>query len=503
MSAKVFDLAVVGAGPAGMAAATVTRGHGAEVIVFDEHTSPGGSIYNAITNTPVRRREVLGLDYWHGTSIVAPFRASGAHYLPGTTVWAVARRDDGLFEFGVSAGRYSVRHAQNFLARAIVLAQGAIERPFPVPGWTLPGVMTVGAAQMLLKNSALVPGGKTVLAGLGPLLWLVAWQYLNAGASIDTLLETIPRGRLAEAMRHAPGFMFSGYLAKGLEYVRAVRRKVRVVEHVESIALEGDGKVRSVRYTSGGVEQTVEADTVLLHQGVVPNVNLPVALGCDLWWNEGQACFEPIVDEWGGSSLERVFIAGDASGVAGSIAAEARGRLAGLAALNALGRIDGVKRDEAAKTERGRLAHAMRGRPFLDALYRAPPSFRLPEGDTIACRCEEVTAAQVRAAAREGATGPNQAKALVRCGMGACQGRQCGLTVTELIAHERAIMPADVGYFRVRYPLKPVTLGELAAWPSSPEAERAVVRDPERTWAVGESSVASAAGAESARSDAD
>jgi bacterioferritin-associated ferredoxin len=372
-----------------------------------------------------------------------------------------------------------VRHAANFLARAVILAPGALERPFPIAGATLPGVMTAGAAQLMLKTSGLMPTGRTVLAGLGPLLWLTAWQHLNAGATIDTLLETIPRGRLAEAMRHAPGFMFSGYLAKGLELVRRVRRKVRVVEHVEALAAIGEDRVRAVRYSAHGAEHTIEVDTLLLHQGIVPNVHLPAALGCDLAWNDGQACFEPVVDEWGGSSLERVFIAGDGGGIAGAIASEVRGRLAALGALNAIGRMTGNARDEAAKVERARLAHAMRGRAFLDALYRPPDAFRLPDGDTIVCRCEEVTAAQVREAARAGATGPNTAKAWLRCGMGSCQGRQCALTVSEILAQERGVSPSEMGYFRVRFPTKPITLGELAAWPGSPDAERAVVRAPQ------------------------
>ncbi len=259
MSTQSFDLAIVGAGPAGMAAATRARKEGVTVVVFDEQTSPGGQMYRAITQTPVRRREVLGLDYWHGTTLVEPFRASGAVYLPATTVWAIERRDDSRYELGVSAGRHSVRHAANFLARAVILAPGALERPFPIAGATLPGVMTAGAAQLMLKTSGLMPTGRTVLAGLGPLLWLTAWQHLNAGATIDTLLETIPRGRLAEAMRHAPGFMFSGYLAKGLELVRSVRRKVRVVEHVESLAAIGEDRVRAVRYAAHGAEHTIDA----------------------------------------------------------------------------------------------------------------------------------------------------------------------------------------------------------------------------------------------------
>jgi len=212
-------------------------------------------------------------------------------------------------------------------------------------------------------------------------------------------------------------------------------------------------------------------------RGIVPNVHLVSAVGCALAWNEVQAAFVPVVDDWGGSTLPRVFVTGDAAGIAGAVAAEARGELAALAALNALGRIGGDRRDEAAKPARAKLAHAMRGRAFLDALYRPPDAFRLPADDVVVCRCEEVTAGDVRAAARAGAATPGRAKAWTRCGMGSCQGRQCALTLTELVAQARGLSPREVGYLRSRFPAKPVTLAELAAWPAREDAERAVNRD--------------------------
>jgi len=118
----------------------------------------------------------------------------------------------------------------------------------------------------------------------------------------------------------------------------------------------------------------------------------------------------------------------------------------------------------------------MRGRHFLDALFRPADHHRIPQGATLACRCEEVSAATIAQLAREGCPGPNQMKAYTRCGMGACQGRFCGLTVTEIIAAEQGRDPAAVGYYRLRFPVKPVSLGDLASLPVSPEAERSVIR---------------------------
>jgi bacterioferritin-associated ferredoxin len=171
-----------------------------------------------------------------------------------------------------------------------------------------------------------------------------------------------------------------------------------------------------------------------------------------------------------------ITIAGDAGGIAGARAAEARGTLAALHAASALGALTPARRD--AQAAHARRAHQRwtRGRQFVDALYLPAPRFRVPTGDTIVCRCEEVTARQIVDTVKLGCTGPNQMKSFLRCGMGPCQGRMCGLTVTEIIARERNVGPAAIGYYRLRFPTKPITLGELAALPQTDASVDAVVR---------------------------
>jgi bacterioferritin-associated ferredoxin len=171
-----------------------------------------------------------------------------------------------------------------------------------------------------------------------------------------------------------------------------------------------------------------------------------------------------------------VTLAGDGAGIAGARAAQAHGVLAALNAACALGRIDTAQRDAAGAAAQAERARWLRGRRFLDAMYRPAPQFRIPSGATIVCRCEEVTAQQVIDSVKLGCTGPNQMKSFLRCGMGPCQGRFCGLTVSELIAHERQSTPAEVGHYRLRFPIKPVTLGELASLPQTEASEQAVVR---------------------------
>ena len=465
---KRYDLAVIGAGPAGLAAATLAAKRGLSTVLLDEQPAPGGQIYRAITQSPVRNPSVLGSDYWHGADLVGPFRDSGADYLPGSTVWSVSR--------GLEIGLSCEGAARLMPAKHIILATGALERPFAIPGWTLPGVMGAGAAQILLKTSGLVASGNVVLAGTGPLLWLLAWQYLRAGARIDTILDTTPRENWRQAMPHMTEFLRSGYLAKGLKLLLEVRRKVKVIGNVTALRAEGDGRVQSVVYRQGdGAEARVPADTLLLHHGVVPNINLANAIGCAQSWDEGQRCWVPTVDDWGATTVEGVSIAGDGAGIGGALAAEHRGRLAALDALHRLGRIDRPQRDRDAAPHREALDKAQRGRVFLDTLYRPARDFRVPQDDTIVCRCEEVTAGQVREAVKLGCSGPNQTKSFLRCGMGPCQGRLCGPTVTEVIADARGVSPAEVGYYRLRPPVKPITLAELASLPKSEDEINAVL----------------------------
>ena len=476
----IVDVAVIGAGPAGLAAATVAAECGLAVALFDEQAGPGGQVHRGIRRSPLARADVLGAEYWAGGAQVSAFERSGARYVSGASVWALTRNDDATLALAISRVSPPAAVASLVIARAVIVATGALERPVPVPGWTLPGAMTVGAAQILLKTSGIASSQGTVIAGAGPLVWLYAWQCLNAGGSIDAILEATPKGRLAQAIRHLPAFVASHYLAKGVAMMREVRANVRVVDHVERVEALGESRVEGVRFAAGGRVETLACDTLLLHQGVIPHLNLPLAAGCDIAWNDTQLCFEPVVDAWGGSSLPGVWIAGDGAGIAGADAAAPRGALAALAAANALGRFDANDRDRKSRPHRVALARATRGRAFLDALYRPSDAFRLPEGDTLVCRCEEVSASRVGEAARGGAVGPNQVKALTRCGMGPCQGRYCAPSVTALIALNCGSAPGEVGTYRQRIPVRPVTLGELASLPGSDAADEAVVRLGER-----------------------
>jgi NADPH-dependent 2,4-dienoyl-CoA reductase/sulfur reductase-like enzyme len=457
------ELAIIGAGPAGMAAAVFAAALGIDTVVIDEQGSPGGQIYRGIERS--RSNSPLGPDYLSGRSLVENFRASRAAYRPGTTLWHFD--PDGAL-YLESGGR-----AEMLTARRILLATGALERPVPIPGWTLPGVMGAGAAQILLKSGDLVPEGRVVLAGQGPLLYLLATQLARAGATRIALLETTPLENWLMAARHL-GNLWPGrrMLIKGLGLTAAVTRAgVPVRRGVRGLRAIGRRSFERVAWEGG----EVAADYLFLHEGVIPNVQVSLGLGLQHEWDEGQLCWRPALDAWGQTSLPNIAVAGDGGGIAGAEAAALSGRLAALDAAVRLGHLGQAERDRRAAPIREALDRERALRLWLDRLYRPAASVLAPiEDEVIACRCEEVTVGRIRRAARLGATGPNQLKAFTRCGMGPCQGRICGPVVSAVIAEALGKPIAEIGTYRPRAPLKPITVGALADldsgadWQSSP-----------------------------------
>jgi NADPH-dependent 2,4-dienoyl-CoA reductase/sulfur reductase-like enzyme len=424
-SRQRFDLAVVGAGPAGLAAGALAGELGLTCVLLDEQAEPGGQIYRALGRMAAdapERPAMFGASYRRGLPLLEGLRGAGVDYRPGTLVWQI---DPPGRLWTLRDGRCRQSEAARLL-----LCSGALERPVPIPGWTLPGVLGAGAAQILLKGAVLLTGG------------LEDW---------------------ARAIRHLPGFLSSGALPEATKLLAAIRRSgARILHQVSEVSILGKTAVEAVSFLSKGRRETIPASLVCLHEGVVPNTQMTRLIGCAHRWDQRQQAFRPRLDRWGNTTIEAIQVAGDGGGIAGAQAAESTGRIAVLEAARALGRLTAAERDAHAAVERRKLARLLRARPFVDSLYGPRLTRRPPADDTIVCRCEEVTAGQVRQAVREGCLGPNQAKSFLRCGMGACQGRFCGLTVTQIIAAERGASMDEVGYYRIRPPIKPIELGALA-----------------------------------------
>ncbi|KAJ9431808.1 NAD(P)/FAD-dependent oxidoreductase [Pantoea sp. YR343] len=458
---RTYDVAIIGAGPAGMAAAVEASVAGLSVVVFDEQFAPGGQIYRGVETASEVRHSILGRDYSRGRQLTQSFRASPAHYFPGTLVWNI--RSDKLLEFSQN-GQSDKIHADR-----LIIASGALERPCPLPGWTLPGVTTAGALQILLKSAGIVQEA-AVLAGSGPLLWLVAAQMVDAGCPPKAIIENLPRGRTMAALPHLfKALRAREYLFKGVTLMRKVRRSgVPVYSQASNLCIEGDLAVSAVTFTCKGRQHKISAKCVALHQGVVPNQQITRLLECKHFWDKSQHCFRPELNSNFETTVPGVYMIGDGAGIAGAKAAELQGRIVGLTIAADKVPVS-LKRIKSLKGELSREASI---RPFLEAYYAPSPDILQPADETIVCRCEEITAGKIRSSASLGAQRPNEVKSLFRTGMGPCQGRVCGLAVMDIIAKQRQAEPQDVGYYRIRPPLKPIPLKELANYGKNKDVTR-------------------------------
>jgi thioredoxin reductase len=334
-----------------MAAAAEAGGRGLAVLLLDKNQGLCGQVHRGFEASPLAAVTALADVSAAGRALAEAVLAADVEFLPGATVWHL----DAARSLGVCAGGA----ARMIAARRVILATGAQEHPMPVPGWTLPGVMSVGAAQTMLKAQGLVPEGRVVIAGCGPLVWRYAAQLVAVGNPPALLLETTPRANWFAALPHLPSFLLSPFAQKGLALMARVRRAVRVVTGVGALNIAGREGSLHVSWPAG----SVAADRVLLHQGVVPQLNLAQAAGCAVAWDAAQACYVPRTDAWGDTDLPGIAIAGDTARIGGAEAAATAGHLAALEAVRALGVLDAAERDAAAAPRRA--ARALAARPRL------------------------------------------------------------------------------------------------------------------------------------------
>lgn len=453
-----YQLLIIGGGPAGISAATIASEGGVSCAVLDEQPTLGGQIYRSIESIPDQRAKQLGSEYLRGKKIVDAFRNSKAEYYPNTKVWSVNKERE--------VGVLHDNNTRILTADQIIIASGALERPVPFPGWTLPGVMQAGAGQILYKSAGIVPDNGVVLAGSGPLLLLLAWQYLHAGVEVKALLDVTPLGNHITALPKFPRALLAHhYLTKGIGYQIDIKRAgIPMLFGVSDLRAEGEEQCQRVCFKHSGKQKTIESELLLTHFGVIPHIWLTQSADCKHQWDDSQQCWRPKHDEWGNTSNEGILVAGDGAGINGARSAEHAGRLAGLEALYALGVINQTERDNRAIKDRKWMKDERHIRPFLEKYYQIPKELLATENnETIVCRCEEVTAGEIREAVRDGHDNTNQVKFFTRCGMGPCQGRQCSNAVAHIVADESGKAVEDMGHFRGRPPVAPLTLEQLAS----------------------------------------
>ena len=447
------DVIVIGAGPAGLAAADALAGAGLAVLLLDEQPEAGGQVYRGIDSSRLGEAGVLDEDYWSGRTLTRAANLARVEIAYLAKVWHVA---DGNEISYLQAGEPRLARG-----RFLVIATGARERPVAIPGWTLPGVMTAGAAQILLKTAS-VTADHAVFAGSGPLLYLIAAQYLAAGATIAAILDTTPGGNYLRAAPRLLPSLLNRQLYKGIGMLaRLMRSDVPIHRGVTGLQAQGTTALQQVRWTNGGVSHAMAASALFLHQGVVPNIEIPLAAGCAWTWSDHRLGWEIEVDDHGESSVPSVFVVGDCARIVGAKAAVLSGRLAALRiAARAGGTAAGQQDDPLLRLRRREL----RMRRFLDRLYRpAEESILSSDPDTVVCRCENLSVRDLTPTVPDAGGNLNFVKSASRCGMGPCQGRLCSHSAA-LLARRADPTHHQPVPLRPRSPLAPLSLQELASF---------------------------------------
>jgi glycine/D-amino acid oxidase-like deaminating enzyme len=452
---RACDVLVVGAGPAGLAAAIAAAETGAGVVVLDERSATGGQYAKPLADSYAD--VAPDAQFRLGTELRERAMSAGARIETEATVWGAFAAD----EIAALVGGRAV----TYRPRSLVLAPGAHERPVPLPGWTLPGVMTTGSLQTLVRAQRVCPGERVLIAGSGPLNLQLACELLAGGVKPLAVVEAAPRPSLAEwrgawtMARTAPDLVREGI---GM-LVRLKRAGVPVLWSAQVTELHGEARVRSAHVA----DRTFDVDVVALNLGFQPETGLARALGADhCFVDAGLGHLATETDDDGRTSVSGVFAIGDGASLGGSRVAMARGRLAGLAAARDLGL---NAPDEPAT--RAALARALAFQDALWRMFRAPPTATLTDA-TIVCRCEEVTAGRLRHELAGGLTSLPALKKATRAGMGRCQGRFCSATIARLCPDA----PDDFAFAAPRAPLRPVPAAPLMF--EAPEFEAPLLRAP-------------------------
>jgi NADPH-dependent 2,4-dienoyl-CoA reductase/sulfur reductase-like enzyme len=450
---------VVGAGPAGVRAAETLVAAGLRPIVVDESTRDGGQIYRR--QPAAFRRPYEQLYGTEATKAKALHRSFDAlreriDYRPETLAWNVA------------GGRLYVANGsrtERLYYDALIVCPGATDRVIPVAGWHYAGTYTLGGAQVALKSQACAIGRRTVFFGTGPLLYLVAAQYVAAGANVAAVLDTSPWslriGAATKLLANVP------VLAKGARLTLALRSAgVTMRSGVEPVAIDGapDTGVGAFRWRDArGRERRIECDAVALGYHLRPETQLADLAKCRFRFDDATRQWLPEVDVDGRSTTPGVYLAGDGTRVLGADAAEHGGELVALAALADLGVQVDAARVARLRSEVARYARFAAG--LMQAFPWPAGQARRVADETIVCRCEAVTAGELRRVVVEaGAREANRAKAFSRVGMGRCQGRYCGHAAAEIIAAAAGTDVAAVGRLRSQAPVKPIPISmQLAA----------------------------------------
>jgi NADPH-dependent 2,4-dienoyl-CoA reductase/sulfur reductase-like enzyme len=460
-----IDVAIVGAGPAGQAAAESLVSHGLSVVVIDEQPRAGGQVLRQPPAEFTVSSWLVGRSY-------RTLKAQLQRFESLTAVRRLHRCSAlGIFQAPDSARKRLLlatpEGTDSVAARAVLIVSGCYDMPTPLPGWTLPGVMTAGAVQTMLKSMQLASGERIVLAGTHPLMLLIGEQLLAAGSRPVAVLFAQPLMSMLRMLAAAPVTVLR-HLPKFLQSLRswsALRRAGVPVRFGAALQrIEGRGRAESVHFAASQAANRLSCDQVALCYGFLPQSDLVRMVGADTHWAGPAGGFAANHDDWMRSSVTSISVAGEVGGVRGAEAALATGQIAAAGILLDLQKIDAATAEQLSRPARRKLQRLDGFARLLAKLANPEPYLPEPDADTLICRCEDISLRTIEDMLRlqPPPGGASAFKLLSRVGMGACQGRGCEHSLLRQLRGNGALANATgAAGFTVRFPVRPVTIGDL------------------------------------------
>ena len=458
---KKVDLVVLGAGPAGVAAANVASKEGAEVVIIDENSSAGGQIYRAPPNEFQPQNSFKSDEFREGEKQRNILENSDLTALFKHRVWSVT---SDLVVSTVGPNGLSSWHA-----RSLIIANGALERIIPFPGWTIPGVIGLAASTILLKSQYVLPGQSTVVAGCGPLLIAVANGIIKSGGKVSAIIDLNSKSDWIKAfprLLSRPDQLFKGMswfaniMKAGIKlYGGHAVTNTKQVDNVLRISIAPINSAGSILDSKN--QKIVEGDCLAIGHGLFPSTEITRLLKAKHIYDPLKGGWVPLIDDDFRSSIPGVYIAGDATGISGAFSAVQKGRIAGMAAVRDLNVMSSQKYKAKIKSE---LIILKKNENFGKAAVRLmkfrPELIQTITSETIVCRCEDVFRSEIDEAIESGARDLNQLKAWTRCGMGPCQGRTCSEAIEAILASKVGSREL-AGQWTGRTPLRPVPIEQI------------------------------------------
>ena len=456
MKNKEYDIIIIGAGPSGIAASISSAANGAKVLIVDSNINSGGQVYKPPPKTfkeiKKNNSNEIRVQQYHRKLL----DKNGIDLALEHTVWQVTN------SFKVYA--FNNKNESIFWkCKILIVATGTYERIIPFPGWTSPGIIGLAASTTLLKSHRVLPGVNTVVAGCGPLLAVVASEIIKAGGNVKAIIDlnsSLDWFSSIRSMLLNPLSLFQGIgWLKNIIFSRTPIYFNCMIKEVKNNESELEITINKINYKGNRKYQNkFKADSLCVGYGLIPSIDIVKSLGAKIFFDDESSTWLPKINKNFQTSIKKLYIVGDGSGIAGALPAYEKGLIAGHAASLDLKYIENKQFTEITKKIFVKLKKFERLGKSMAKLM--PPSSLIVKNitnETVVCRCEDVKRKEIEDAIKLGAKEINQVKAWTRCGMGPCQGRTCEDSISRIIS-EHLGNRQSVGMFTTRFPIKPIPM---------------------------------------------